>query len=375
MIPLAVPALGEEECAAAAAAIQSGWVAQGPRVAQFEADLGRICGAAHVVAVSSCTAALHLSLLASGIGPGDEVVCPSMSFIATANAIRHAGAEPIFADVDVATYNLDPDAVQMALTPRTKAILLVHQIGLPADLDRFRSLAAEAGVTLIEDAACALGSRYRGRPIGSGGLACFSFHPRKVITTGEGGAVAVESEELAAQLRLLRQHGMSVSDSARHAKPYVVIEEYLRLGYNYRMSDVQAAIGVEQLKKLPGILARRRELAARYSQALKRHAWLRPPCMPDFAEPNYQSYAIQLTDRAPMSRNELMQALLDRGIATRRGIMLAHREAPYAGKLFADLSRSQTASDRSLLLPLYPQMTCEQQDRVIAVLFELESPS
>jgi dTDP-4-amino-4,6-dideoxygalactose transaminase len=374
MIPITSPLLGDNECAAAASVIRSGWLTQGPRVAEFERALASTCGTTHAVAVSSCTAALHLALLALDVGPGDEVICPSMSFIATANAIRHAGAAPVFADVDPRTFNLDPDAVEAAITARTKAIMPVHQIGLPADLDRFLELGAKYKLPIIEDAACAIGSRYKGRVIGSHGtMACFSFHPRKIITTGEGGAITTDREDLVQKLRLLRQHGMSIPDAVRHSARQVVIEEYVCLGYNYRMTDIQAAVGLEQLKRLGAIVGRRRELAARYSEALSSHPWLEPPYVPDYAEPNFQSYAVRLTDQAPLDRNAVMQKLLEQGIATRRGIMLAHREAPYANQAHHPLPHSEEASAGSLLLPLFPQMTFEDQDRVIRALFELDS--
>jgi dTDP-4-amino-4,6-dideoxygalactose transaminase len=376
MIPITSPLLGESECAAAASVIRSGWLTQGPRVAEFEQALATVCGTRHAIAVSSCTAALHLALLALDVGLGDEVICPSMSFIATANAIRHAGATPVFADLDPRTYNLDSDAVEAAITSRTKAIMPVHQIGLPADLDRFLELGARYNLPIIEDAACAIGSRYKGRAIGShGAMACFSFHPRKIITTGEGGAITTDREDFALKLRLLRQHGMSVPDSVRHSASQVIIEEYVCLGYNYRMTDIQAAVGLEQLKRLETIVGRRRELAARYSEALSSHPWLEPPYVPDYAEPNFQSYAVRLTDQAPLDRNAVMQQLLQQGIATRRGIMLAHREAPYASQAHHPLPHSEDASDGSLLLPLFPQMTFDDQDRVIRALFELDSLS
>jgi dTDP-4-amino-4,6-dideoxygalactose transaminase len=367
MIPITVPYLGEEEERAAQEVIRSGWVTQGPRVAEFERAVADYCGTAEAVAVTSCTTALHLALVVLGVGPGDEVICPSMSFIATVNAVRHAGATPVLADVDRRTYNLDPDAVEAAITPRTKAVLVVHQIGLPADLDRFLAIGRRHGVKILEDAACAIGSRYKGRPIGGHTeMACFSFHPRKVITTGEGGMITTNNREYAKQLRLLRQHGMSVPDRVRHEAKRVIIEEYVCLGYNYRMTDVQAAMGIEQMKKLGAILQRRRELAAQYTAALWEHPWLDPPYVPDYADPNFQSYAVQLTDDAPIQRDELMQLLLEAGIATRRGIMLAHAERACKGLAArCTLANSERASNRSLLLPLHPHMSADDASRVI----------
>jgi perosamine synthetase len=371
MIPITKPCFGPEEAEAARKAVQSGWVSQGPKVAEFERAVADYCGTAEAVAVSSCTTALHLALLVLGVGPGDEVICPSMSFIATANSIRHAGATPVFADVDPRTYNLDPDAAEAAITRRTKAIMVVDQIGLPVDIDQFLAIGQKHGVKILEDAACAIGSRYKGKPIGGHSeMACFSFHPRKVVTTGEGGMITTNNREYARQLRLLRQHGMSVPDTVRHAAKQVITEEYVCLGYNYRMTDIQAAVGIEQMKRLDWIVERRRELAACYTAALADHPWLRPPWVPQYAELNYQSYAVQLTEDAPISRDELMQRLLDVGISTRRGIMLAHMEPAYAGRPQAQpLRHSECASAHSILLPLYPQMTSEEQDRVLGALF------
>lgn len=373
MIPITIPYLGHEEHEAVGRVLESGWLTQGPRVAEFERVVADYCGAAHAVAVSSCTTALHLALLALDVGPGDEVICPSMSFIATANAIRYTGATPVFADIDPATYNITSQTIRAALTPRTKAILVVHQVGMPADLDDIHALADRYGLHLVEDAACAIGSRYKGRRIGShSDLVCFSFHPRKVISTGEGGMITTSNADHAARLRLLRQHGMSVTDSARHDSRRVVVEQYVCLGYNYRMTDVQAAIGIEQMKRLDWICERRRLLAAQYTRALADHPWLRTPHVPAYAEPNFQSYPVYLADAAPIGRDEMMQTLLDQGIATRRGIMLAHREAPYAGSVRpGHLSASERASDRSVLLPLFPQMTDQQQATVIEALREL----
>jgi len=308
-----------------------------------------------------------------GIKQGDEVITVSHSFIATVNAIRYCGATPVFVDIDPQTFNMDPALLEAAITPRTRAILPVHQIGLPCDLARIVAIADEHRVPVIEDAACAIGSevRWRGKwqKIGSplGRVACFSFHPRKIITTGDGGMLTTDNAELDQKFRLLRQHAMSVPDTVRHSATSVVFEEYPTIGFNYRMTDIQAAIGSVQLSRLPDILARRRALADQYTAAIKRIPGLAPPYIPDWAQTNYQSYAVRVLPEYPLSRNELMEALLAQGISTRRGIMNAHQEAAYANNRCA-LPHSEAARDEVILLPLFDSMTEEEQDRVIGAL-------
>ncbi len=364
-IPFSKPTLRGDEGDAVAQVIASGWVSQGPRVREFEAAFAERVGAAEAVAVSNCTTALQLALHVSGVGVGDEVIVPSMSFIATANAVWQCGATPVFADVDPRTFNLDPEATEGMITSRTKAIMPVHQLGLPADMDRFFALADSYGLELVEDAACAIGARYRGRPIGSlGPLACFSLHPRKVITTGEGGMIALQDSEVAARLRQLRQHAMDVSDLARHGARDVVIESYPERGWNYRMTDMQAALGLCQLELLDEIRAERQRLAERYTEAVERMPGLEPPYEPDYAERTWQSYAVTLADDAPIERNELMRLLLLDGVPSRRGVMAIHQERSYADPAVR-LPQTEAASARSLMLPLFAGLTDEQQDRVI----------
>jgi perosamine synthetase len=367
-VPFARPYLRGDEGAAVAAAIASGWVSQGPRVREFEAAFAGRVGAADAVAVSNCTVALQLALYVSGVGPGDEVIVPSMSFIATANAVWQCGATPVFADVDPRTFNLDPASAERAITTATTAIMPVHQLGLPADMDAFLEIAARHGLALVEDAACAIGATYKGRPIGSlGPPACFSLHPRKVITTGEGGMIAVQDTAVAGRLRRLRQHAMDVSDLARHAAADVVIESYPERGWNYRMTDMQAALGLCQLEALDEILAERRRLAGRYTAALEEIDVLAPPYEPGYAERTWQSYAVTLAPDAPVSRSELMRRLLADGVPTRRGVMAIHEEGAYAD-VPADLPHTEAASRASLMLPLFAGMTDEQQDHVIGCL-------
>jgi len=374
LIPVARPLLGEAEAAAARRAILSGWVTQGPEVAAFEQEFAAAVGAPHACAVSSCTTALHLALLAAGVGPGDEVVTVSHSFIATANAIRYCGAVPVFVDVELDTFNIDPALVEAALSPRTKAVLLVHQLGMPCDLTRLVPLARARGITVIEDAACAIGSEIDwqgmwqriGRPHGD--MACFSFHPRKLLSTGDGGMIVTASAQIDARLRLLRQHGMSVPDTVRHASSQVVFEEYPIVGFNYRMTDIQAAIGREQLRRLPEIVERRRTLAARYHAALAGHPRVIVPHEPDWARSNWQTYAVRLRGA---EQRPVMQRMLDDGVATRRGVMNAHLEAAYppgTWRAAGALPRSEEAQATALVLPLFHQMTDGEQERVVASL-------
>jgi dTDP-4-amino-4,6-dideoxygalactose transaminase len=369
MIPIAKPVLDEAEADAAREAVLSGWVTQGPQVAAFEREFAERVDAAHACAVSSCTTALHLALLALGVSTGDEVITASHSFIATANAIRYCGATPVFVDIEPDTYNIDPNYVAEAITPRTRAVLAVHQIGMPCDLAALLASCNGRGIPLVEDAAPAIGSEIRidGRwePIGRprGAVACFSFHPRKVVTTGDGGMLTTNHPELDRKFRLLRQHGMSVPDTVRHGSPEVIFEDYPVLGYNYRMTDIQAAIGRKQLERLPGLVARRRALADRYVELLGNIEGLRLPFEPEWARSNWQSYCVRLPTRA--DQKTVMQALLDQGMSTRRGIMCAHREPPYAGpKPAHDLRQSELAQDNCILLPLYTQMTDGDQVRV-----------
>jgi dTDP-4-amino-4,6-dideoxygalactose transaminase len=364
-VPFARPFLRGDEGDAVARVIASGWVSQGPRVREFEAAFAERVGAAEAVAVSNCTTALQLALHVAGIGPADEVVVPSMSFIATANSVWQCGATPVFADVDHRTFNLDPEAAEAAITSRTKAIMPVHQLGLPADMDAFLALADRYGLVLVEDAACAIGATYRSRPIGSlGPLACFSLHPRKVITTGEGGMIALQDPVVAARLRQLRQHAMDLSDLARHGARDVVIESYPERGWNYRMTDMQAALGLCQLEALDEILAERRRLAERYTAAIETIDCLAPPFEPDYAERTWQSYAVTLAADAPVDRGELMRRLLLDGVPTRRGVMAIHEEASYADPTVS-LPNTESASRSSLMLPLFAGLTDEQQDHVV----------
>jgi len=373
MIPITKPWMLEAEANAARRVILSGWATQGPEVAAFEAEFASLVGAPHACAVSSCTTALHVALLAAGVGPGDEVVTVSHSFIATANSIRYCGAVPVFVDIDPSTFNLDPALLQDAITERTRAILAVHQLGMPCDLSRILPIARRHGVPVIEDAACAMGSEIRddgrweriGKPHGD--AACFSFHPRKVISTGDGGMITTRHEAWDRKFRLLRQHAMDVPDAVRHASGRVIFEGYPEVGYNYRLTDIQAAVGREQLKRLPGIIRRRRSLASSYRRWLGTIHGLQMPAEPEWARTNWQSFCVRLPHGC--DQRAVMQAMLDANVSTRRGVMCSHREPAYRDlpRRF-ELPQSERAQDRCILLPLYPQMTADEQRQVARAL-------
>ncbi|WP_345628462.1 DegT/DnrJ/EryC1/StrS family aminotransferase [Rugosimonospora acidiphila] len=360
------PFLGEEEAQAAAEAVRSGWVAQGPRVARFEEEFARHVGAAHGVALSSCTTALHLALVALGIGPGDEVIVPSLSFIATANAARYVGATPVFADVEEFTGNVTVDTVDAVRTLRTRAVIAVHQGGVPFDTDALRRACGQWDVALVEDAACAAGSTAYGRPVGEGALlAAWSFHPRKVITTGEGGALTLDREDWAQRLRRLREHGMNVSAAARHASNQPVFEAYLETGYNYRMTDIQAAVGLVQLGKLNAMVARRRELATRYHALLSDVDGVTTLMDPPYGQSNFQSFWVLLDQRFGRGRDEVLAELAAAGVSARRGIMAAHLEPAYAQSRSLRLPVTERLTRDSLILPLYHTLAEQEQEHVV----------
>jgi len=367
LIPLARPYFDKAEEKAVVSVIRSGWVTQGPKVEELENLVKEYVGAKNAVAVSSATTALFLSLYLKGIAPGDEVIVPSFSFIASANVIVHVGAKPVFIDIDPKTYNLDPEKIEGLITKKTRAIIAVDQVGLPCNLDRIRQIAAKHKLFVLEDAACAIGSQYQGRKIGSiSEVTCFSFHPRKLVTTGDGGMIVTNSQKLANRARILRHQGMGISDMVRHKSKVIIHEKYPEIGFNFRMTDIEAAVGIEQMKKLPRALKEREKLAKRYDQAFSKSKYLTPPFIPEGYLSNRQTYIIRLSQKAKITRDGLMQKLLTAGIATRRGVMASHLEAPYR-KLLGRISLPETekAVKETIAVPLYPRMTINEQDDVI----------
>ena len=367
MIAIAKPYLTNDDAQAAFDTVLSGWVTQGPKVQEFEEKFAKYVGSKYAVALSNCTTALHLAMVVSGIKDGDEVICPSMSYVATANCIKYVNAIPVFAEVND-QYNLDIIDVEKRITSKTKAILLVHQIGMPADIDAFKALCNKYNLKLIEDAACAAGSAYQGNKIGShSDLVCFSFHPRKVITTGDGGMISTNNEEYAKRIKLLRQHAMSVSDRERHSASKIIFEDHVELGYNYRMTDIQAALGIKQLEKLDMIIEERRKIAMKYIDALKDVDCIRLPIEKQSYFSNYQSFSIFLKENCKISRNELMQQLFNKEISSRRGIMTSHRETAYKDIVNnISLPVTENLCDNSIIIPLYFPMLDIDVETVIS---------
>lgn len=387
-IPITKPYLGTQEVEAVNRVLKSGWLIQGPEVAEFESIVCQYTGARFAKATTSCTTALHLALLALGIGPGDEVLLPSFTFIATANAIEYTGARPAFIDIDLETFNIDPMKVEENLNKikrqgsKVKVIMPVHLFGLCSDMDAIMKMAQKYKLNVIEDAACALGCLYKYKHAGTfGDAGCLSFHPRKSITTGEGGMLITNNAEIASKVESLRNHGAVVSDFNRHKnKDDSLLPDFDILGYNYRMTDIQGAIGVEQMKKLSWIIDKRIEKAKRYDDGLKDVGWLKTPLVPLKHKHSYQSYVILLNNQESKSlsfdtinelsklRDKVVSTLQSKGIATRQGTHAVHTLGYYKRKYnidAVDYPNSLAADKLSVTLPLYPQMTNREQDYVI----------
>jgi len=387
-IPIAKTKLLEEDILSVLEPLRSGWLVQGPKVAEFERLWSDFTGVKNSIAVTSCTSALHLSLAALGFGPGDEAIVPSFTWISTANVVEHLGGKVVFADIDLNTFNIDPDDIESKITKRTKAIIPVHLFGLSANMDSILRIANKYSLRVIEDAACGFGSYFRNKHVGNfGDTGCFSFHPRKSITTGEGGMITTNDDDLAEKLRRLRNHGASLTDLQRHLgpKPYL-LSDHLDAGYNQRMTDFQAAMGITQLKRGKEILSERKEIASKYNDELINMKLLTPkynslyvhgyqsfPCIFDFEEVNksVKEKNIDKIKKIKLKRNKLMETLQDQGISTRPATHAVHMLTFFKDKykLSEDTYiKSMAANECSLSLPLYNGMTKKEQDYVIDVL-------
>jgi dTDP-4-amino-4,6-dideoxygalactose transaminase len=370
-IQIATPCLGDDEWHACREPLISGWLTQGPQVAAFESAFADRHACAHAIATTSCTTALHLALAAMGIGPGDEVIVPAFTWVATANVVRLCGATPVFVDADPRTYHIDPAQIPEAVTAQTRAIIPVHLFGLCADVDAVRA-AVGPNVRVLEDAACAAAAAYKGRSAGQlGDAAAFSFHPRKSITTGEGGMVTTNDEVLATRTAMLRNHGASISEEARHQGPTpFLMADFDEVGFNYRMTDVQAAIGRVQLAKLDEFIAERRHWAAWYSTELAQIDWLAPPLVPDGFDHAWQSYVTVVADDAPAPRNELMLRLQEQGVSTRPGTHAVTELGAYAGwkGRFPVAAHLQ---EQTMAIPLHNRMSADDYEYVVNALRRL----
>lgn len=375
IVQIATPSMGEDEWLAVREPIEAGWLTQGPKVAAFEHEFSELHQVPHALATTSCTTALHLGLAAMGIGPGDEVIVPSFTWIATANAVLYCGATPVICDVDPATFNIDPISVSHKLTDRTKAVMAVHLFGRCADMDALRAIIPEK-IKIVEDAACAAGASYNGVSAGAlGDAAAFSFHPRKSVTCGEGGMLTFSDDEFAARARILRNHGASISEEQRHRGPQPwLLPEFEELGYNYRMTDVQAAIGLVQLKKLTGFIAERNNRANWYKEALSELDWLQTPQACPKGTHSWQAYVTTVDPKqAPISRNELMARLHLRGVATRPGTHAIHMLGYYANRFGfcpADFPGSRACVENTMAIPLHNCMTDDDYEYVVAMIKE-----
>ena len=372
-IQISLPSTGDEEWQATREPLATGWLTQGPKVAQFEKNFGEYHGVKHALATTSCTTGLHLILAATGVGPGDEVIVPSFTWVATANVVFYCGATPVLVDVDRSTYNIDPADVARKLSPRTKAVIAVHLFGLCADMDALKAV-LPAGMPVIEDAACAAGASYKGVFAGGLGLAAaFSFHPRKSITTGEGGMVTTHDDRLADIANMLRNHGASISEEQRHKgpRPYL-LPEFNLLGFNYRMTDIQGAVGLVQLAKLERFVAERDEWAAWYMRELASIPWLRMPQRPTHGKHAWQAFVTYVDpDTAPMPRNEIMEILQRKGISTRPGTHAIHLLGYYRDRLGMkpdDFPGARDCDAHTMAIPLHNRMVADDYRYIVEAL-------
>lgn len=377
-VHIALPMIGEEERRAVLEPLETGWLTQGPKVAEFEKMFAERHQVAHALATTSCTTATHLALVAAGIGPGDEVIVPAFTWVSTANVVVHCGATPVFCDVSTRDFNIDTAQIADRVTERTKAIIPVHLFGMVADMDAVKA-ALPDHVVIVEDAACAAGAAYRGTPAGGlGHMGAFSFHPRKSVTTGEGGMLTTNDDALADRADRLRNHGASVSEEQRHhgPRPYI-LPDFDLCGFNYRMTDLQGTVGVEQLKKLDGFISERDRRAAWFAEQLADIPWLRTPDVPNWASHAWQSYVTYVDpDLAPLARNDIMDRLKDLGVATRPGTHAVHMLGYYRDRygIHADAFPGARDSDaHSMAIPLHNRMDDDDYDYVVEALHSIGS--
>jgi len=375
-IPISLPSMGQEEWEATKEPIFSGWITQGPKIAEFEKIFAQRHKVKHALAVSNCTTALHLALVALGIKEGDEVLVPAFTWVSTANAVVYCGAKPVFVDIDIRTFNIDPKEIQKKVTSKTKAIIPVHLFGLCADIDEIRKVAPQ--LKIVEDGACAAGAGINDRPAGSlGDIGCFSFHPRKSITTGEGGMLTTNDNGLADKLNMLRNHGASISEEQRHKgpKPYI-LPEFDMVGYNYRMTDIQGAVGIVQLKKLDTFIAERQKWANYFSDKLKTIPWINTPFIPDGYKHGWQSYVLFINEsESPVKRNDLMELLQQKGISTRPGTHAVHMLGYYKNNFnikATDYPGAFAANEYSMAIPLHNKMVKEDFEYIVQNLKEIK---
>ncbi|MGY3691366.1 perosamine synthetase [Bradyrhizobium sp. USDA 3240] len=364
------PSFDEAEIALLRECLDSKWVTQGPLTERFERLIAEKHDVKHALACTSCTAALHLATMALKLGPGDEVIVPAFTWVTSAHSAEYVGAKPVFVDVDLSTYNIDPERLEAAITPRTKAIIAVHLFGLAAPMDEILAIARPRGIQVIEDAACAIGTTYKGRLVGAiGDIGCFSFHPRKAVTTGEGGAVTTNRDDLAERVRSQRNHGSTgAPDPSIEPHGPWTMATFDNLGFNLRLSDIQAAVGVAQMGKLERLLAERRRLGHRYSELLAGNNSIVRPLGGDVDGHAFQSYVIRIVDGHRERRNAVMSALSGAGIQTRPGTHAVHRLGYYKNKYGLRPERfpnAALAEDTTITLPIFPNMTEEDQRRVV----------
>jgi perosamine synthetase len=373
-VPLMKPWLDEEEWYAMKDVILSGWVSQGPKVKEFEQKVAAYIGVRHAVAMNACTSAMHIAMKIAGVKYGDEVIVADSTCMANVNAINMAGAVPVFVDIDPDTYNIDPKLIEAKITPKTKVIMNIDQVGLSNDLDALKAICDKHGLTLLDDAATAFGGKYKNKFLGSHNvMATYSFHPRKMITTGEGGMLVTDDDNIAEQARILRATGASVSDLDRHKAKGLILQKYYDSGYNYRLTDMQAAMGIVQLTKIDAMLEQRKNQAEYYNEHLAEISDLQLPFVPEYATPAWSSYCIKINPKSKKTVPEVLQTLAAANISARFGIQPLHQEPYFENQNYRDedFPVSCAIADQTFFVPIYPGMTAQQQQYIVETLKQI----